>query len=77
MNRVVENSMIVFFLLAVPVLIGGIFAGVNRWARLAGRLGMGLMMLLGGAAVNASFLAAGADYATFADDAKFAWVAQA
>lgn len=74
MNRVVENSMIVFFILAVPAVIGGLFAGVNLWARLVGRIGMGLVMLLGGAAVNASFLASGADYATFANDAKFAWV---
>lgn len=77
MNRVVEDSMIVFYVLAIPTLIGGVFAGVNRWARLAGRLGTGLLMLFAGAAVNASSLVGGgADYATFANDAKFAWVTQ-
>ncbi|KHL05678.1 hypothetical protein [Sinomonas humi] len=74
---IVQNSMIVFYVLAVPAFFGNVLAGVNRWARLVGRLATGLMMLLGGAGVNASFLISGDDYSGFADDAKFGWVTQA
>lgn len=69
--------MIVFYVLAVPAFFGDVFSGVSRRARTIGRVGTALMMILGGAAVNASSLASGYDYGDFADDAKFGWVTQA
>lgn len=69
--------MIVFYVLAVPAFFGDVFSGVSRRARTTGRVGTGLMMILGGAGVNASSLASGYDYGDFADDAKFGWVTQA
>lgn len=69
--------MIVFYVLAVPAFFGDVFSGVSRRARIIGRVGTGLMMIFGGAAVNASSLASGYDYGDFADDAKFGWVTQA
>ena len=77
MNTLVQVSMIVFYVLAVPAFIGDVLAGMSRRARYIGRIGTGLMMLLGGAGVNASFLASGYDYGDFANDAKFGWVTQA
>ena len=65
---------IVFFALAVPAFIGGVLAGVSDRARQIGRISTGLLMLLGGAAVNIVSLAVGVHYADFADDAKFGWV---
>jgi hypothetical protein len=65
---------IVFFTLAVPAFIADVLAGVSDRARQIGRISTGLLMLLGGAAVNATSLAVGVDYADFADDAKFGWV---
>lgn len=75
MNPLVQ--MIVFFVFAVPAFVGSVLAAWFTWARYMGRIGTGLMMLVGGAAVNASFLISGATYADFGDDAKFAWVTQA
>ena len=51
--------------------------GVSERARQIGRISTGLLMLLGGAAVNATSLAVGVSYADFADDAKFGWVTDA
>nr|WP_307006833.1 hypothetical protein [Sinomonas atrocyanea] len=75
MNPLVQ--MVVFFVFAVPAFLGSVLAARFPWARRVGRVGTGLTMLLGGAAVNASFLIGGATYADFADDAKFAWVTDA
>jgi hypothetical protein len=75
MNPIVQ--MVVFFVFAVPAFVGSLLAAWFEWARWVGRVGTGLTMLLGGAAVNASFLISGATYADFADEAKFAWVAHA
>jgi hypothetical protein len=72
MNPLVQ--MVVFFIFAVPAFLGSVLAAWFPWAQWVGRVGTGLTMLLGGAAVNASFLIGGATYADFADDAKFAWV---
>jgi hypothetical protein len=77
MNTLVQISMVVFYVLAVPAFIGDVLAGMSRRARYIGRMGTGLMMLLGGAGVNASFLASGYNYGDFANDAKFGWVTQA
>jgi hypothetical protein len=68
---------IVFFALAIPAFIADVLAGVSDRARQIGRICTGLLMLLGGAAVNATSLAVGVDYADFADDAKFGWVTDA
>jgi hypothetical protein len=68
---------IVFFALAIPAFIADVLAGVSDRARRIGRITSGLLMLLGGAAVNAISLGVGVDYADFADDAKFGWVTDA
>jgi hypothetical protein len=68
---------IVFFALAIPAFIADVLAGVNNPARHIGRISTGLLMLLGGAAVNDISLAVGIDYADFGDDAKFSWVTEA
>jgi hypothetical protein len=68
---------IVFFALAIPAFIADVLAGVSDRARHIGRISTGLLMLLGGAAVNAISLAVGVKYADFADDAKFGWVTDA
>jgi hypothetical protein len=68
---------IVFFALAIPAFIADVLAGVSDRARRIGRINTGLLMLLGGAAVNAISLAVGVDYTDFADDAKFSWVTDA
>jgi hypothetical protein len=68
---------IVFFALAIPAFIADVLAGRSDRARRIGRICTGLLMLLGGAAVNAISLAVGVDYADFADDAKFTWVTDA
>jgi hypothetical protein len=68
---------IVFFALAIPAFIADVLAGVSDRARRIGRISTGLLMLLGGAAVNAISLAVGVDYTDFADDAKFSWVTDA
>jgi hypothetical protein len=56
---------------------GMCWRGVSDRTRQIGRISTGLLMLLGGAAVNAISLAVGVDYADFADDAKFGWVTDA
>ena len=49
----------------------------SRWARYAGRVAVGLLMILGGALFNGANLASGGDYAGFADQAHFGWVTAA
>jgi len=68
---------VVFFALAIPAFIADLLAGASERARHIGRISTALLMLLGGAAVNAISLAAKVDYADFADDAKFGWVTDA
>ncbi len=46
-------------------------------AMLVGRIAVGVLMLVGGAAFNAVQLATGSDYAGFADPAHFRWVTDA
>jgi hypothetical protein len=48
---------IVFFALAIPAFIADVLAGRSDRARHIGRICTGLLMLLGGAAVNAISLA--------------------
>lgn len=49
----------------------------SRRARYVGRIAVGVLMLLGGAAFNAVNLPSGGDYAGFADQAHFGWVTMA
>ena len=51
-----------------------VFASRSRPAMLTGRVAVGVLMLFGGACVNAYYLASGRDYAGFADPAHFGWV---
>ena len=53
MNAVTLTSIIVFWLLAVPALVGDVLAARSDRARRVGRICTGLVMLVGGAAVNA------------------------
>ena len=49
----------------------------SRRAMLVGRIAVGVLMLVGGAAFNAVELASGSDYSGFADPAHFRWVTDA
>lgn len=49
----------------------------SRRAMVVGRVAVGLLMLVGGAAFNAGQLASGNDYHGFADPAHFRWVTDA
>lgn len=75
MNTLVLVAIIVFYLVAIPAIVGDVLSWKYHWARTMGRIATGLTMLIGGAAVNASFLISGSDYSDFADDSKFGWVA--
>jgi hypothetical protein len=57
--------------------VGSLLANWRRWARYIGRIGVGVLMLLGGAAFNAVNVARGQTYADFADQAHFGWVTAA
>jgi hypothetical protein len=58
----------------VTALVASVFASRSRAAMLTGRIALGVLMLFGGAGVNAYYLLAGRDYAGFADPAHFDWV---
>jgi uncharacterized membrane protein len=58
------------------VVAGAMARRSTRW-RYIGRGAVGVLFLLGGALVNAVYLASGMDYASFADGAHFAWVTDA
>jgi hypothetical protein len=74
-----ENVFVQIFWIAC--IATGIVASVltiwSERARYVGRIAVGVLMLLGGAAVNAANLALGATYADFADEAHFGWVTSA
>jgi hypothetical protein len=57
--------------------IAATVAGRSRPAMVAGRISVGVLMLVGGAAFNAVQLAGGNDYSGFADPAHFSWVTDA
>ena len=61
----------------VATIVAAVLASRSRRARYIGRGAVGVLFILGGALVNASYLAAGRDYAGFADPAHFAWVTDA
>jgi uncharacterized membrane protein len=58
----------------VTTIIAAVLASRSRRWRYIGRAAVGVLFVLGGALVNASYLATGRDYAGFADTAHFAWV---
>jgi uncharacterized membrane protein len=61
----------------VTTIVAAVLASRSRRARYLGRGAVGVLFILGGALVNAAYLAAGRDYAGFADPAHFAWVTDA
>ena len=64
-------------LCSLVALVAAPFAMRSSKARLAGRIAVGVLMLVGGALFNAIQLAVGSDYSGFADPAHFRWVADA
>lgn len=61
----------------LTMIVASVLAGHSKRAMYAGRIATGVLMLVGGAVVNAVYLATGRDYAGFADPAHFAWVTSA
>jgi hypothetical protein len=67
----------IFWVLCIATaVVASVLAIWRPRARYIGRVAVGLLMLLGGAAFNAVNLALG-DYAGFADQAHFGWVTSA
>lgn len=58
----------------LAAVVAAVLSSRSRLARDAGRVAVGLLMLVGGALFNAVNLATGGDYAGFADSAHFGWV---
>ena len=58
-------------------IVASVLAIWSRRALYIGRVAVGVLMLLGGAAFNALNLALGGDYPGFADQAHFGWVTTA
>jgi hypothetical protein len=54
-----------------------VLAARSRRAMVVGRISVGVLMLVGGAAFNAVQLASGNDHSGFADPAHFGWVTEA
>jgi len=74
-----ENIWVQIFWVAcvATAIMASVLAIWSRRARYVGRLAVGVLMLLGGAAFNAVNLATGETYADFADQAHFDWVTSA
>jgi hypothetical protein len=74
-----ENIFVQIFWVAcvATAIVASVLTIWSRRARYVGRIAVGLLMLLGGAAVNAANLAYGETYAGFADEAHFGWVTSA
>lgn len=70
-------AQILWLACGVTAIVAGVLANRSRRAMYAGRVAVGVLMLLGGAVVNAVYLISGVDYADFADPAHFAWVTSA
>ncbi|HEV7210508.1 MAG TPA: hypothetical protein VGN47_02210 [Blastococcus sp.] len=65
----------VWLVCGVTAIVAGALAGRSRRAMIVGRIAVGVLMLVGGAVVNATYLwFAHRDYAPFADPAHFGWV---
>lgn len=74
-----ENMWVQIFWVACvgTAIVVSVLATWSRRARYIGRVAVGVLMLLGGAAFNAVNLALRGDYAGFADQAHFGWVTTA
>ena len=74
-----ENIWVQIFWVAcvATAIVASVLAIWSRRARYVGRIAVGVLMLLGGAAFNAVNLATGETYADFADQAHFGWVTSA
>ena len=74
-----DNSWVQVFWTAcvATAIVASVLTIWKRRARYVGRVAVGVLMLLGGASVNAVNLASGANYAGFADQAHFGWVTNA
>jgi hypothetical protein len=74
-----ENVWVEIFWIAcvATAIVASVLAIWSRRARYVGRLAVGVLMLLGGAAFNAVNLVSGGDYGGFADQAHFGWVTSA
>ena len=68
-----ENILVQIFWVACvgTAIVASVLTIWSRRARYVGRIAVGVLMLLGGAAFNAVNLAFGANYADFADQAHF------
>jgi hypothetical protein len=74
-----ENMWVEIFWVAcvATAIVASVLATWSRRARYIGRVAVGVLMLLGGAAFNAVNLALRGDYAGFADQAHFGLVTTA
>jgi hypothetical protein len=74
-----ENTWVQVFWTAcvATAILASVLTFWSRRARYVGRVAVGVLMLLGGAVFNAVNLEMGANYADFADQAHFSWVADA
>jgi len=68
---------IVWTACVVGAVVAAVLAGRSRRARLAGRIAVGVLMLVGGALFNLVQLLLGNDYSGFADPSPFGWVTDA
>ena len=65
----------VWLVCGVTAIVASVLARRSRRAMVVGRVAVGVLMLVGGAVVNAAYLWFGLrDYAAFADPAHFGWV---
>lgn len=62
---------------SITAVVSALLAARSARARHTGRMAVGVLMLVGGAVFNAVQLAAGNDYAPFADPSPFRWVSEA
>jgi hypothetical protein len=65
---------ILWITLGLTTVVSGFVTLVRPGALVVGRIALGLLMVLGGAAVNAYYLATGVDYGDFADRSMFGFV---
>lgn len=67
---------VLWSLCSITAVVSAAWAARNRTARYAGRIAVGVLMVVGGAGFNAIQLATGNDYASFADPSPFRWISQ-
>jgi hypothetical protein len=72
-----ENNIfmqILWVVCGIATIIAAVLAGRSRRARYLGRAAVGVLFVIGGGLLHVVNLAAGSDYAGFADPAHFGWV---